>query len=94
MSEHREPSAEEIQRESFDILCVDAIDLVTEYLDDALSANDLARFRAHLSGCDGCTLYVNQLEMTIELANATGSRRIDLMPRNFDLLLAQLRGKR
>ena len=93
MSDHADHSPADSSVESFDILCVDAILLVTDYLDDALSANDLVRFRVHLAGCDGCTLFVNQFEMTIQLSSASGSSRIDLMPKNFELLLSRLRSR-
>ena len=77
----------------FSIRCADAIELVTEYLDDALNAADLVAFEAHLGDCDGCTVFVDQIRMTIHLANAANDERLDVMPADFDGLLAQLRAQ-
>jgi anti-sigma factor RsiW len=77
----------------FSIRCADAVELVTDYLDDALNAADLVAFEAHLGGCDGCTVFVDQIRMTIHLANAANDERLDVMPTDFDGLLAQLRAQ-
>jgi anti-sigma factor RsiW len=77
----------------FTIRCADAIELVTEYLDDALNTADLVAFEAHLGDCEGCTVFVDQIRMTIHLANAANDERLDVMPADFDGLLAQLRAQ-
>lgn len=77
----------------FSIRCADAIELVTEYLDDVLNSADLIAFEAHLDGCQGCTIFVDQIHMTIHLANAANDERLDVMPSDFDGLLAQLRAQ-
>ena len=48
MFEQPDLTLDDASNQSFDILCVDAIELVTDYLDDALSISDLDRFQAHL----------------------------------------------
>ena len=53
------------------------VELVTAYLEDALSLEDRMRFENHLSACDGCTMYVAQMRRTIEL---TGTLRVDDVP--------------
>ena len=35
------------------ITCADAVELVTDFLDEALSADDRANFETHLSLCEG-----------------------------------------
>jgi anti-sigma factor RsiW len=45
--------------------CQELVELVTAYLDGALSAGDAARFDRHLAECDGCTVYVEQFRATI-----------------------------
>lgn len=77
--------------ETFDIRCVDAIELVTAYLDDALDEGDLAAFTHHVAGCDGCAIFVDQIKMTIRLTGATDPEPFEVMPPRFDQLLAQLR---
>jgi anti-sigma factor RsiW len=50
---------------STDLTCQELVELVTEYLDDALAPADRERFEAHLDDCEGCRRYVAQLRRTI-----------------------------
>lgn len=77
--------------DTFDIRCADAVELVTEYLDGALGACDLAAFEAHLAHCEGCTVFVDQIRMTIHLTCATSGTGPEIMPPDLDELLARLR---
>jgi anti-sigma factor RsiW len=45
--------------------CRELVELVTHYLEGALTAHDTARFEAHIAGCVWCTRYVEQMRMTI-----------------------------
>jgi anti-sigma factor RsiW len=54
--------------------CQELVELVTDYLEGALSREDVARFEAHLATCPGCETYLAQLEATIALARAGGDR--------------------
>jgi anti-sigma factor RsiW len=54
--------------------CRELVELVTAYLEGALSPEDSLRFELHLTDCDGCTRYVEQMRRTIEL---TGTLRVD-----------------
>ena len=47
------------------LTCAQVVELVTEYLEGGLSDADRARFEAHLSVCDGCTNYLDQMRVTI-----------------------------
>jgi anti-sigma factor RsiW len=47
------------------IVCRDAVELVTAYLDDQLPARERARFEAHLAACPHCTAYVEQMRTTV-----------------------------
>jgi anti-sigma factor RsiW len=51
-----------------DLVCQQVVELVTDYLEDALSAADRQRFEAHLAGCPHCTEYLAQMRETIRLA--------------------------
>jgi anti-sigma factor RsiW len=73
-----------------DIRCSDAVELVTDYLDGALSRDDLARFESHLATCEGCTLFVDQVKMTIKLSSAVSKQELELLPGNFEELLRLL----
>ncbi len=51
-----------------DIVCRQAVELVTDYLEGALSRRDRRRFEAHLRACPNCTAYLEQIRVTIGLA--------------------------
>ena len=57
-----------------EIVCRQAVELVTEYLEGTLSRRDRRRFEAHLRGCRDCAGYLEQIRMTIA---ATGAIRPD-----------------
>jgi anti-sigma factor RsiW len=48
--------------------CQQLVELVTAYFERALPAEDRARFEEHIAGCDGCGVYVEQMQTTIRLA--------------------------
>ncbi|MGH9171686.1 MAG: zf-HC2 domain-containing protein [Acidimicrobiales bacterium] len=50
-----------------DLVCRDAVALVTDYLEGALSRRDRARLERHLADCDGCEEYLRQMRKTILL---------------------------
>jgi anti-sigma factor RsiW len=53
-----------------DMVCQQAVELVTDYLEGSLSRRERRRFEAHLRACPNCTAYLDQMKMTIAL---TGS---------------------
>lgn len=48
-----------------DILCRQAVELVTDYLEGALSRRDRERLETHLAACPHCTEYLAQMRTTI-----------------------------
>jgi anti-sigma factor RsiW len=50
-----------------DLVCQQAVELVTDYLEGALSRADRRRYEGHLAGCPDCTEYLAQMRKTIEL---------------------------
>ena len=52
------------------LVCQQAVELVTDYLEGALSRRDRRRFEAHLQGCPNCTAYLEQIRTTIALSGA------------------------
>jgi anti-sigma factor RsiW len=44
--------------------CRQVVELMTDYLEGALSPADRARFEEHIAGCDGCRAYLAQLATT------------------------------
>ncbi|MFH7595719.1 zf-HC2 domain-containing protein [Streptomyces racemochromogenes] len=45
--------------------CNDFVELVTDFLDGALSEGDERRFIEHLAECSGCETYLDQFRQTI-----------------------------
>jgi anti-sigma factor RsiW len=65
-------------RHSHDLVCQQVVELVTDYLEGALSGSDRRRFERHLRGCSDCTNYLEQIRITI---TSTGTLRLqDLSP--------------
>jgi anti-sigma factor RsiW len=52
---------------SRDIVCRQAVELMTDYLEGRLSRAERRRFEAHLGKCPHCTEYLAQLRETIRL---------------------------
>ena len=50
-----------------DIVCQQAVELVTDYLEGALPRRDRRRFERHLRACPNCTAYLEQIRITIVL---------------------------
>ena len=72
------------------ITCADAVELVTEFLEDALSPADRDNFETHLSLCEGCQAFLDQINRTITLTSETKTTTVDVLPANFDALLDAL----
>jgi anti-sigma factor RsiW len=69
-----------------DIVCQQAVELVTSYLEGTRPRAGRRRFEAHLAGCPHCTEYLAQMRKTIEL---TGSLTPDdLTPQMQDEFIA------
>ena len=57
--------------------CRELVEIVTFYFEGALSRRDRRRFKAHLAACDGCSAYVEQMRMTIQLTGALREEDVD-----------------
>ena len=47
--------------------CKELVELVTDYLEGSLSEAVRARMEQHLSACEGCSNYMEQMRQTIRL---------------------------
>ena len=72
-----------------DLVCQQAVELVTDYLEGTLSARARRRFEAHLAGCPHCTEYLAQMRKTIELTGTLTAD--DLTPQMQDDFIALYR---
>jgi anti-sigma factor RsiW len=50
-----------------DLVCREAVELVTYYLEGALSPADRERLEGHLAACPHCTEYLAQMRRTLDL---------------------------
>ena len=72
-----------------ELTCREVVELVNDYLEGALTADELALFERHLSSCDGCDRYVDQMRLTIETVQRL--RWDDVPARTRNELLAEFR---
>jgi anti-sigma factor RsiW len=74
------------------ISCQEVVELVTDYLDRALPADQAALFEQHINFCDGCIWYVEQIKATAEALGEV--REEDISPEAKDRLMAAFRNWR
>ncbi len=53
-----------------DLVCQQAIELLTEYLEGNLSRRQKRRLERHLRACPNCSNYLEQIRITIRLTGA------------------------
>jgi anti-sigma factor RsiW len=68
------------------VVCQEVVELVTDYLEGALSRRARRRLERHLAGCEHCTEYLAQLRATIRLTGTISAD--DLSPEMRDEFLA------
>jgi anti-sigma factor RsiW len=61
--------------------CRTIVELVTDYLEGALPAEERAAIEAHLAGCDGCAAHLEQMRTTIRLTGMLAEEQIPLETR-------------
>jgi anti-sigma factor RsiW len=60
------------------LVCQQAVELMSDYLDGSLSRRDRRRLEKHLALCDACTAYLEQLRATIAASGVVAPE--DLTP--------------
>jgi anti-sigma factor RsiW len=58
------------------LVCQQAVELVTDYLEGALSRSDRRRFEAHLAQCPHCVEYLAQIRTTIEVTGSIDAEEL------------------
>jgi anti-sigma factor RsiW len=66
--------------------CQELVELVTDYVEGGLSADEHDRVDRHLETCQGCRTYVEQMRQTIEL---TGRLTVDDVSPEAELALLE-----
>jgi anti-sigma factor RsiW len=72
-----------------ELVCQQAVELVTDYLEGALSRSSRRRFERHLAGCVHCTEYLTQMRMTIQITGRLTPK--DLTPEQRDVFIVLYR---
>jgi anti-sigma factor RsiW len=75
-----------------ELVCREAVELISDYVEGALSPNDRTRLEAHLAGCPHCTRYLDQIRATITAAGHIAPE--DLPEETVDDLVALYRNWR
>jgi anti-sigma factor RsiW len=65
------------RRRHREMVCREAVALMTAYLDGALGPQDRTRLEAHLADCPHCSEYLAQIQITID---ALGHVEVDTLP--------------
>jgi anti-sigma factor RsiW len=68
-----------------DISCHQAVALISDYLEGALSMRNRRRLERHLAKCEACSAYLDQMKVTISLLGSVGPD--DLPPGALDRLV-------
>ena len=55
------------RRRRSELVCREAVELVTDYLEGALGAPERARLEAHLAACPHCAEYLAQMRRTLDV---------------------------
>ena len=71
------------------ISCQEVVEVVTDYLEGRLSAEDVAIFEAHLAICDGCQWYLDQMRTTVATVGRVSEEEVP--PETRDKLLTAFR---
>lgn len=56
--------------------CREVVELITDYLEEALSADDRRRVEEHLDACPDCPKFVEQMRETIRLTGLLTGEQI------------------
>jgi anti-sigma factor RsiW len=73
-----------------DIPCAQIVEMVTDYLEDALEPEQRQLFEEHLADCPPCTRYLEQIQVT--LANLGAVEERDLSDQAWEELRGAFRG--
>ena len=68
-----------------ELTCQELVELVTDYLEGAMSDAERERFEQHLAICTGCRNYLDQMRRTIDMVGKLTEE--DLTPAARDDLL-------
>lgn len=56
--------------------CREVVELASEYLEGAMTTEQMTRFELHLNLCDGCSGFVEQVRVTVAMARVLPEEEI------------------
>jgi anti-sigma factor RsiW len=59
------------------LVCQQAVELMSDYLEGSLSRRDRRRLEKHLAGCPHCSTYLDQMRATIAASGAVHPDDLD-----------------
>ena len=65
------------RRRRQELVCREAVELITDYLEDALDRRNRARLETHLAACPNCTEYLAQIRRTLDLLGRIEPEALD-----------------
>jgi predicted anti-sigma-YlaC factor YlaD len=71
------------------VTCQEVVELVNDYLEDAMHADESSVFEQHINFCDGCEWYLQQMRSTIDTVGRIEEEQVP--PDTRDRLLAAFR---
>lgn len=74
------------------LACRELVELVTDYLEERLSADERTRFELHLTSCSWCRTYLQQMRQVLAAAGKLDEGSV--APEARDALLDAFRGWR
>ena len=72
------------------MVCIEVVEIVTEYFERSLSDSEQRRLEGHLEICRGCEAYVAQMRQTVAALGGLGK---PAAPADMDALLAAFRAR-
>ncbi|HEY2868983.1 MAG TPA: zf-HC2 domain-containing protein [Gaiellales bacterium] len=60
-----------------ELVCREVVELVSDYLEGAMTLEERARFEEHLAMCEGCSAYLEQMRLTLRVAGALRPEAVD-----------------
>jgi anti-sigma factor RsiW len=70
-----------------DLACQELVEIITDYLEGALSDAERERFEAHLEICEGCRRYLDQMRTTIRVVGTLTEDGLEPIAKDQLLLL-------
>ena len=84
-------SADDFSVSADEVTCQQFVELITDYLEGALTARTVGHVEEHLVMCDWCVTYLEQMQTTIALLGSLGAGAV---PEPSGALLSALSAKR